>query len=389
MSTNVYNIIWADDDIDALEERYKKRFSDNHLSIIGKAHNGDELEQILKENIYGVDAVIIDANFNETEVNVDDERDTSGLTFARSYLLKTYPAVPFFLFTQRSDEIIKDAFRNMPKFFEEFPRHKRWFMKNDEDELQEMFEAVKETVDYRKTDSFRVRNKFVKEFEAAQLIEDADRNLEIGLLYTYEEKSWKNIQDYFTPARKIVERIIDKCKSLNLLPPINNLNGIGTLLEKGIYEDSECSFEMQTELMPSVLAHSLNFILDITQDGSHGRENLKLNVDSYVREMRNSNLYHSIICIVMDLLLWFKKVSEDNTLRGYTIWLGDFKYEYEGELSLSPDGRYWYCGRYEIQGDKSLKVGMGVRIKWSKENHYKKGNIDRYVIKAGYTLLRE
>lgn len=25
MSTNVYNIVWADDDIDALEERYKKK----------------------------------------------------------------------------------------------------------------------------------------------------------------------------------------------------------------------------------------------------------------------------------------------------------------------------------------------------------------------------
>ena len=41
MSTNVYNIIWADDDIDALKDRYEKRFTKNGLSIIGIAHNGD------------------------------------------------------------------------------------------------------------------------------------------------------------------------------------------------------------------------------------------------------------------------------------------------------------------------------------------------------------
>ena len=34
-----------------------------------------------------VDAVIVDANFNESETDIDDERDTSGLSFTRSHLL--------------------------------------------------------------------------------------------------------------------------------------------------------------------------------------------------------------------------------------------------------------------------------------------------------------
>ena len=134
MNTNVYNIIWADDDIDALEKRYERRFNDNHLLIIGRAHNGEELERVLSEKINFVDAVIIDANFNESEVSVDDERDTSGLTYVRTRLLKDYPSIPFFLFTQRSEELIKERYRNTRKFHDEFPRHKRWFMKNDDDE---------------------------------------------------------------------------------------------------------------------------------------------------------------------------------------------------------------------------------------------------------------
>ena len=124
MSTNVYNIIWADDDIDALKDRYEKRFTKNGLSIIGIAHNGEELEQQLSEKIDFVDAVIVDANFNETEVDIDDERDTSGLTFTRTHLLKVFPNTPFILFTQREDELTNKKYQNIhAKFLQEVPRH--------------------------------------------------------------------------------------------------------------------------------------------------------------------------------------------------------------------------------------------------------------------------
>ena len=45
---NVYNIVWADDEIDDfLDEDYENDLREMGFNIIGKAHDGIELENIL------------------------------------------------------------------------------------------------------------------------------------------------------------------------------------------------------------------------------------------------------------------------------------------------------------------------------------------------------
>lgn len=371
MNTNVYNIIWADDDIDALEKRYERRFNDNHLFIIGRAHNGEELERVLSEKINYVDAVIIDANFNESEVSVDDERDTSGLTYVRTRLLKEYPSIPFFLFTQRADELIKERYRNTHKFRDEFPRHKRWFMKNDDDELQEMFESIVNEVNYRNSDQFRIRNNFKKEFAAAKLIADAERNLEKGLLYTYEGNSWKDVQDFFNPARKIVERIMEKCEEMQILPPKTSLNNASRY-----FSGRDVFIGLKEDIMPKPLAESLFYFLKITQDGSHDTNDMSLGVDKYVRENQNLNLYLSILYIAMDLLIWFEKVRKQYENNDKPLWKD--KYIYEGKVCCDPYGKF-YTGKYELQKCKGIKDGVIVRIYDSSPLRHTRGQITDFV----------
>lgn len=385
MNTNVYNIIWADDDIDALEKRYERRFNDNHLFIIGRAHNGEELERVLSEKINYVDAVIVDANFNESEVSVDDERDTSGLTFARVHLLKKYPSIPFFLFTQRADELIKEKFRNTPKFLNEFPRHKRWFMKNDDDELQEMFESIVNEVNYRNSDQFRIRNKYKKEFAAAKLIEDAERNLEKGLLYLYEDDSWGNVQDFFNPARKIVERIFANCMDLKILPPKTSLNNASRYFSNTLNDNH---IRLKEEVMPRTLAESLYYFLKITQDGSHDENDMGLGVDKYVRENHNINLYRTILYIVMDLLIWYDKVSEKYKNNQLPLW--EEYFEYEGKVCYNPQWNFFYSGQYELAKSPNLKDGAKVRIYDSSknDNKHRSSQYPKFVKEKDYIILK-
>lgn len=354
MNTNVYNVVWADDDIDALIVRFEKRFTNNGIHIIGRAHNGEELEQCLGEKKNMVDAVIVDANFNESETDIDDERDTSGLSFTRSHLLKQYSSIPFILFTQRSDEMIAEKYRNIPKFKSEFPRHERWFKKNDEDELMEMFEAIKKETDYRRTDSFRVRNKYAKEFEAASLIEGATKNLERGLLYLYEDNAWKNTQEYFNPARKIVERIKVSCSQMNLLPPHLSLN----IMSK-IFSGKECGYWLKEPLMEKPLAESLFFFLKITQDGSHDDDDMSLNVDQYVRETKNINLYRTILYIAMDLLLWHKKMFDKYEKNQSRLW--DSKFIYIGKARKHPSREKFSVGEYRLD-TKDISINDGDMV---------------------------
>ena len=112
----MYNIIWADDEIDdLLDEDTIEDLKSNGFKVLGMAHDGQELELYLDQYSEMVDAVIVDANFNESDMEIKSERDTSGLTFARSlYTHKLSKSVPFFIFTNRSDELLKEIYQYTP-----------------------------------------------------------------------------------------------------------------------------------------------------------------------------------------------------------------------------------------------------------------------------------
>ena len=386
MSTNVYNIIWADDDIDALKDRYEKRFTKNGLSIIGIAHNGEELEQQLSEKRNFVDAVIVDANFNETEVDIDDERDTSGLTFTRTHLLKVYPNTPFILFTQREDELINKKYQNIhAKFLQEFPRHKRWFHKNDDDELIEMFDSIKEEVNYRNTDQFRIRKKYRKEFEAAKLIPNAENLLLKGILSEVtNDLSNEAIVECFTPVRMICENIIDQCQAREYIPYISSLNSICDFLRLKEVE----GFKLTTPIMHKTLVSSLEYFLSITQDGSHDKSCLPLEVIDYVRRRNNNNLYKAMLYIVMDLLMWYKDLI-DNNPESKGLWTG--AYEAIGKVCAKMNGErlvYTVNGEYQIEDNGEIKDGSEVFIIKSVPSRYPFEKITKFVFKTNYKIKK-
>lgn len=388
MSTNVYNIVWADDEIDALRDRYEERFNDNGFKIIGTAHDGKELEAVLSKMAHKTDAVIVDANFNFQATSVGEElseRNITGLDYAYSlYAFSHGRSIPFFLFTQRSDELLREKLCDKPEFLKDFPRRERWFRKNDEEELSEMFDAIKKEVDYRDTDSFRIRNKYKKEFEAAITIDEAEDNLEKGLLYLYEDNSWKDTQDYFNPARKIVERIIDSCIEMSLLPPHISLNTAAKILE-GKTND----FSLNTQLMDKPLVESFNYFLNITQDGSHGKNDLTLGVDKYVRRKKNVNLYLSILHIAMDLLLWHKEMVDNYKGNKNRLWNANF--EYMGIVCTHPKwNNVLYTGKYQLENKSGLlKDGdlVGINKGGPNKNDGLKPAITDFVYETNYIIL--
>lgn len=388
MNTNVYNIVWADDEVDALLDRYKERFQDNGFQIIGVAHDGKELEVKIAELASKTDAVIVDANFPSTSLDDElSERNISGLDYAYSLYAFSYKrSIPFFVFTQRSDELLEVKLEDRPDFRSEFKRHKNWFKKNDDKELKDLFKAIKDEVEYRRSDAFIVRNKYRKEFEAAKLIDDAETNLEKGLLFLYDDNTWKDTQDYFNPARKIVERIIDSCISMNLLPPHISLNTASKILG-GNTKD----FSLATPLMEKPLAESLRYFLSITQDGSHDMYDLQLGVDQYVRRTANVNLYLSILHIAMDLLLWHKDMKNKYNGNSNRLWTANF--EFIGNVCVHPKwSNIYYTDKYQLDNNNGLlKVGdlVGIRKGGGVPNNNTglKPAITDYVKETNYIVL--
>ena len=387
MTKNVYNIVWADDEIDDLLDKDTiDELESKGFKIVGLAHDGEELESFLSKPEM-VDAVIVDANFNESDVKIGSERDTSGLDYARGLYLHTLKkSIPFFLFTNRSDELLREIYKNNPKFLEDFPRHKRWFNKSGQGEYRDLFEAIRTQVEEINSPYFVIRNKYRKEFEAAKLIPNAENLLFKGI--QSEETnvlSDEAVADSFTPVRMICERIIDQCQEHGFIPYISSLNSVCDFLCQKEVE----GFKLTTPIMHKTLLRSLEFFLSVTQDGSHDKSSLPLEVVDYVRRRNNNNLYRAVLYIAMDLLLWYKDLI-DNNPEPKDLWTGT--YETIGKVCAKMNGKrlvYIVNGEYQIEDNGEIKDGCEVFIIKSVPSRYPFEKTTKFVFKTNYKIIKK
>ena len=319
MTMNVYRIVWADDDIDDIldEETVKELEKDGFINI-KRAHNGIELAAILEKPEF-IDAVIVDANFNESDGIVESERDTSGLDYARGLYTHTLKKeIPFFIFTNRSDEQLKETYKHNTSFLADFPRHKRWFKKDSIEEYTNMFAEIKRTVDEVKSPGYILRNKYKYEFNAAILIDGAEEFI-YEFLTRDEENKLDEIIEPFIRVRRIIEKTFWMCEELKLIPPVSdNTNGTAAYFVYNTYRTNEVTppkilYRMKGgDLMAKPLAHALKYIVDITQDAAHSKSGLKLKVDEYFEETKDVLLLKSVVFVLMDVVKWFALTALSN-----------------------------------------------------------------------------
>jgi len=327
---NVYNIVWADDEIDfILNEDHVLDLEEQGFRIVGKAHNGQQLRSLL-DCPDRIDAVIVDANFNETNSPVVNERATSGFDCARSlYIDKLNKQVPFFLFTNRSDELLKKNYEFNPIVLEkDFPRRVRWFKKSEGE--KDLLEAIKKAVDEKRTPSFIVRNKFREILDAAEEHLNKDSaNFLYEFLICDNINSFENLKEPFFQSRLIIEQLYLKLESLSLIPPISNdTNGTTHYLRTGDYgtrqkDKIKIIYKCREELFPKPVSLGLKYIVDILQDAAHKKKGLKLQVDDYYSETKDSLLLRSVVYLLIDIIKQFatiEKKNKDTEINAYKYW---------------------------------------------------------------------
>ena len=319
MTMNVYNIIWADDEIDDILDDYTiQDLEAKGFKIVGIAHDGEELEALLSRPEL-IDAVIVDANFNESGVRIESERDTSGLDYARSlYTHRLDKKIPFFLFTNRSDELLKEIYKHNKNFLADFPRYKRWFKKSSIQEYNDMLNEIKSEVDKTKSSSFIIRNKYKYELNAASIIDKAE-DFVFEFLTRDIDGTLDEIIEPFIRVRRIIEKIFWMCDDMKLIPPISdNTNGTAAYFVHNKYRIMETTppkvlyVMTSANLMAKPLAYALKYIVDITQDAAHSKSGLKLKVDEYFEEARDVLLLKSVVFILMDVIKWFAITALSN-----------------------------------------------------------------------------
>lgn len=356
-----YNIIWADDDIDAiLRPRDKEILRDKEcVDLLSTPKTGKQLREALRVNINKVDAVIVDANFDSEEEVIENERSISGLRVAielyKRYNEEEKRGIPFYLYTgrkmaevdaERADKNgINEIFISTGRRFEKANGYKR------------MITSLKDEVDKVNTPLFKARRKYYREFQAASLIPGATELLLKSVLFEFSDEVELDPSElYFNPLRMIWEQIESECKKRGILPNITKLNSMASFL---LGEEVEYC-QLTKPIMPMALAHSLKYFLSITQDGSHTKDDLSLKVIEYVREIKNGNLYRSVLSIALDLLLWYESYLPP-VEKPWKV-----KYELIEAAKATPEGNRFYVGNILLLKRKNgplVKAGdlIGIR----------------------------
>jgi hypothetical protein len=179
-----------------------------------------------------------------------------------------------------------------------------------------MLDAIVAEVTNRRTPDFIVRNRYSDVLHAAKRIPGAEDYL-LDFLVRDNQNTLAEMENPFIKVRGIIEKILEQCRALQLIPPIkSDLNGTAYYLKNKKYclkegdKYTTVLYSMVDEVMPKVLAESLTYVLHVVQDAAHEGSELRLAVNDYFRTTRDVYLLRSIVYLLIDIVLWFRTTAE-------------------------------------------------------------------------------
>jgi hypothetical protein len=302
MEEIIYNILWIDDEHELLSAT-KGRAKRNGINLVAfKSLNVgmDELEK----NYHKYDGVILDAKMFENEDDIPGTEDTEFVFRANDRVHHIQKAFKLFILTGQAeafdDQTFNKAFKNVYK-------------KGDDEDIQRLFQDVKEAAS--KQEDFQIRNKHKKVFECCSekyIGVQAGRNI----LKLIKEKDSRDNYDHFNIIRKIIEDLFISFYKNGLLPldfieDRVSLNPASKFLmgkesDEEYYKEFGYIHNDETHL-PKSVADKLKSILNDVQAGSH-----RSGIEDHLNELRSPYYFSIVLDSMLYILDWYKDYIDSN-----------------------------------------------------------------------------
>lgn len=318
MKSNVYSIIWADDESATLaaDKSIRRMLGDNNIEVLRYVQTSVELRDALTMFLDKVDAVVVDGNFSKYPVDYLESDDISGLMHTISFieLFNSRRDIPFFLYTARKVEIQKICKNQEISYFTE---KQRLIQKGD---IEKLIKGITEAVDHINSIEYQVKKKHKTLLDEAKKINEkcADYLWEF-LLDEARDQTYDRSIAMFNDLRLILDNVFKACKGDNIIPEeLKTMNNIKYFF---IYGNGERGFnytidgvkyvyELRKDVIQQVQISTLGTLIDIVQDGSHDVKELTLHVSEYVRDTNRPYLFRTCLYLVMDLIRWYNDLNK-------------------------------------------------------------------------------
>lgn len=309
MSANVYNVIWADDECDTLKNDMgiRKLFIDKHIEVLKYVPTSEALKDAIECYKDRIDAVIVDGNFSRSEVEYVESDDISGLIHTLSFieLFNVKRDIPFYLYTARKI-MLQGICKNGE--IDYFVKNERLIQKGN---IVNLAVKIIKDVDHIHSIEFMVKKKYQSLIDIAKEVDiQCSENLYQFLLDEARDRNFDKSVDLFNNLRDILERVQDLCKDNGIIPDeVYSLNDFKYFWGYKGFKGKDFIYKPKDNIMPKPIAHTLGQLIDITQDGSHKKQDLNLHVSEYATEAESPFIFRACLYLVMDILRWYKETN--------------------------------------------------------------------------------
>lgn len=304
MEDIVYNILWIDDEHETLTGT-KGRAKRNGIQLVPfKSLNAGISE--LEQNYPFYDGVLLDAKFFENEDDIKGSEDTDNVHRAKEQLLQLKKKFEIFVLTGQAEAYEDSTFN---KAF------KKVYKKGSDEDIERLFGDIKNAAVNQQDTQLRHTYKRVFDVCTEKYIGEMAGQDILNLLKVSDET---NIDNNFNTVRKIIEDLFMAFVKFRLLPsefvtPSVSLNESSKFLAgkspDGVFFIEKGYLHLEDTHLPKQIAFYLRSILSVTQAGSHRSE-----IDLFVKSIKTSFLFKSVLFQLFDVVLWFKMYVDSNPI---------------------------------------------------------------------------
>lgn len=304
-STQKINVLWIDDEHLTESSQLFVELANSEGIILNGYDSFEGGFEALEKDPSNFDAVLLDAMFFEARGQQKGSADLKGLgkAVARLNQLSSNYDLPFFILSGQTKLEKNDVFE------ETYGRH---FRKGDDNDINLLFEAIRDAVDAK--EDRRIQYLFPRVYEICSdqfLKRDSWQHLApILKSITRQDPSFDHSL-YFNQLRIILEHLFRLCHRRGLLPDacIDKgkviLQGSSmTLSGKAV---PKLGIQERAAVFPEIVSVAVRRILEYCNEASHSDANgAGKQLEEFRRTVRSPYLLYSLTFDLMDVLLWLK-----------------------------------------------------------------------------------